>query len=95
MSFPQTIYTGLDANYRPTYRVTTLTERMAYLDGQAKMWDRNAAEHEASADRWAARGDQISAARCLATGKDYRAHAEQCRQEAAAMAPVPLQHAAE
>lgn len=85
---PETVYVGLDNNYKPVHRATTTAEKIAYLTGLAVMWDRNAGEHEASADRWASRGQQVTAARCLDTARGYRAYAEECRAQAAAIVVI-------
>lgn len=60
----------------------TGARRVADLLIQATKADNKAAEWEASADRWAAKGNAVTAARNLASAKDERAWAESLRKQA-------------
>jgi hypothetical protein len=87
MIAPQTIAQGYDHNYNRVSRETTPQERRAWLEGHARMWEREATTLEASADRWAARGAHDQAANNLATAQEYRREADACRAEAQEIKP--------
>lgn len=71
-----------DQNYNLVTREVEPERLIAQLEVYAQNWEGRAAEMERSADRWAARGDGITAARNLETAREYRQMAEDARQEA-------------